>query len=72
MEILKTQLDVVLGNLFQMTLLEQGDGNWWSQEVPSNLCDSVSGIVEVNNTSQLLVKTCEVWTGLMKEESYYL
>lgn len=50
LEILKTWVDMVLGNLFQLILLEHGAGvaregcgvgTRWSQEVPSNLSDSV-------------------------------
>ena len=35
-ETLKTQLDMVLGNLLQLTLLEQWSQTRWSQEVPSS------------------------------------
>jgi len=40
-EILETHLDTVLGNLLWLTLLEQGDSTRGSQEVPSNLSNSV-------------------------------
>lgn len=39
-EVLKTQLNIVLGNLLQQALLEQWDQTRWSQEIPSkpNCC----------------------------------
>ncbi|QEA01227.1 hypothetical protein D0439_22375 [Lysinibacillus fusiformis] len=40
-EIVKTQLDTVLGNLLWVTPLEQGGWTRSSQEVPSNLNHSV-------------------------------
>lgn len=41
-EILKTQLDMVLSNLLKQSQLEQGGWIMWSQEAPSNLNDSVT------------------------------
>lgn len=56
-EIPKLQLDMVLGNLLQLALLEWRGWTRWPREVPSDPGVSVRGITEVNHISQLLLKT---------------
>ena len=66
LEVLKTRLDMVLGNLIKVTLLSaEGSSARWSPEVPANLRESVDP-----TGCPFLAKTCYHHFILQQPETY--